>query len=160
MKARFDTYACLQEFHHAVAEEVRGPFSRGGMGGSYSDRMDSGPGRGGRGGGRRDYDRGDVDGDGGGRGGRGEGGRRAAPAPFKPDPVLNPRNIEAVVKLRGLPFEATPGDVADWINEKIRSREAFLSTSVRHWSLARTSVPCNVDRGAVSWTTSFQQEAL
>ena len=115
----------MQEFHHAVAEEVRGPFSRGGMGGGYGDRMDSGPGRGR---GRRDYDRSGMD-DSGGRG-RGEGGRRSVPLPLKPDPVLNPRNIEAVVKLRGLPFEAAPADVADWINEKIRAREAFLSTSV------------------------------
>lgn len=144
----------MQEFHHAVAEEVRGPFSRGGMGGGYGDRMESGPGgggRGGRGGGRRDYDRGGMGGDGGesggggggrggGRGGEG-GGRRAVPSPFKPDPVLNPRNIEAVVKLRGLPFEATPGDVADWINEKIRAREAFLSTTVRPpiWHAATTT---------------------
>ena len=110
----------MQEFHHAVAEEVRGPFSRG------APPFHESPGGGrGRGGSRdREFPRG------GGVGGPGADGRRAPP-PIPHDPAINPRGIEAVVKLRGLPFEATPADVTRWINDKVRSREAFLSVPVR-----------------------------
>lgn len=56
---------------------------------------------------------------------------RPMPAPIPLDPVTNPRSIEAVVKLRGLPFEATPRDITDWLNDAIRNREALLSQEVR-----------------------------
>lgn len=134
------TIVDLQEFHHAVAEEVRGPFSRG------APPFHESPGAGrGRGGSRdREFPRGGV------VGGQGGDGRRAPP-PIPHDPAINPRGIEAVVKLRGLPFEATPADVTRWINDKVRSREAFLSVPVRFYhtttpdvrSLFCPSVLCN-----------------
>jgi hypothetical protein len=94
---------------------VRGPFSRGAPG--YGERMD-GPGRG-RVPGRRELSEHNA-----------ADGVRRMPPPIKPDPINNPRNIEAVVKLRGLPFEATPADVTDWINGKVRQREVFLTNEV------------------------------
>lgn len=115
-----EVFPCARsEFHHAVAEEVRGPFSRG------APPFHESPGAGrGRGGSRdREFPRGGV------VGGQGGDGRRAPP-PIPHDPAINPRGIEAVVKLRGLPFEATPADVTRWINDKVRSREAFLSVPV------------------------------
>lgn len=111
----------LQEFHHAVAEEVRGPFSRA------APHFHESPGGRGRGGSRdRDLPRGPV------VGGQGDGRRPPPPIPY--DPKINPRGIEAVVKLRGLPFEATPADVTRWINDMVRPREGHsLSLPVSHF---------------------------
>ena len=56
---------------------------------------------------------------------------RALPPRLPQDPTVNPRGVEAIVKLRGLPFEAAPRDVTDWINKAVSQKEVFLSKPVR-----------------------------
>lgn len=116
----------VQEFHRAVADEVADSMRPhgsvgGGYGGGAGTRV-AGPGAGGfrdRGG----YGAGE-------RGANGAPGARALPPPLPQDPSINPRGIEAIAKLRGLPFEASPRDVMEWINAAYQKREVLLSAPV------------------------------
>lgn len=105
----------MQEFHRAVADEVQDTM-RGGPRGDYG-RPGGMPYRDTRHMGMGDRHAGD-------RGGR------VLPPPLPQDPATNPRGIEAIVKLRGLPFDAAPRDVTDWINGAVHKKECFLSQPV------------------------------
>jgi hypothetical protein len=90
-----------------------------------------GPGRG-IGGGYRDHQRGASAGGTGvtATGGAGSSAGRVLLPPIPQDPATNPRGIEAIVKLRGLPWGADPRAVTDWINAAVQNKEAFLSQPV------------------------------
>ena len=115
----------LQEFHRAVADEVVDTMRPHGNGGGFGGTTGRSPTPGANG-----YrDRGGFAA--GERGGGGASASRALPPPLPQDPSINPRGIEAIVKLRGLPFEASPRDVMEWINAAFQKREVLLSAPVR-----------------------------
>jgi hypothetical protein len=126
----WETDSSLQEFHRAVADEVAEAM-RGARDVAFA------PGRGP--GAFREHGRGPEAGGGPSSGAPLSAGRVLLP-PIPQDPATNPRGIEAIVKLRGLPWGADPRAVTDWINAAVQNKEAFLSQRVR------SSSQCSIAR--------------